>query len=43
MARVEDKDTDHPPIVLFMCVHNAGRSQMALGWFSVSGGGGVNW
>ena len=22
------------PIVLFMCVHNAGRSQMALGWFN---------
>jgi len=29
---------DHPPAkvpgVLFLCVHNAGRSQMALGWFS---------
>lgn len=22
------------PTVLFLCVHNAGRSQMALGWFS---------
>jgi protein-tyrosine-phosphatase len=22
-----------PPVVLFLCVHNAGRSQMALGWF----------
>jgi len=21
------------PAVLFLCVHNAGRSQMALGWF----------
>src|SRR5207244_3151414 len=21
------------PSVLFLCVHNAGRSQMALGWF----------
>ncbi len=21
------------PMVLFLCVHNAGRSQMALGWF----------
>ena len=21
------------PTVLFLCVHNAGRSQMALGWF----------
>src|SRR5689334_587702 len=23
---------DGVPIVLFLCVHNAGRSQMALGW-----------
>ena len=22
------------PVVLFLCVHNAGRSQMALGWFT---------
>jgi arsenate reductase (thioredoxin) len=22
------------PIVLFLCTHNAGRSQMALGWFN---------
>ena len=25
---------DHVPAVLFLCVHNAGRSQMALGWFA---------
>jgi protein-tyrosine-phosphatase len=25
--------TDHRPTVLFLCIHNAGRSQMALGWF----------
>ncbi len=24
---------DRLPQVLFLCVHNAGRSQMALGWF----------
>jgi arsenate reductase (thioredoxin) len=24
---------DGVPVVLFLCVHNAGRSQMALGWF----------
>jgi arsenate reductase (thioredoxin) len=24
--------TDHRPAVLFLCVHNAGRSQMAAGW-----------
>ena len=26
-------DDDGLPTVLFLCVHNAGRSQMALGWF----------
>ncbi len=26
--------TDQLPTVLFLCVHNAGRSQMALGWFT---------
>ena len=25
--------SDGSPTVLFLCVHNAGRSQMALGWF----------
>ena len=25
---------DGTPTVLFLCVHNAGRSQMALGWFN---------
>ena len=27
-------DSHHPPVptVLFLCVHNAGRSQMAAGW-----------
>jgi len=27
-------DLDGRPTVLFLCVHNAGRSQMALGWFN---------
>jgi protein-tyrosine-phosphatase len=31
---VEGKGDDGVPIVLFLCVHNAGRSQMALGWFN---------
>jgi arsenate reductase (thioredoxin) len=32
------------PVVLFLCVHNAGRSQMALGWFNaLAGGGAVAW
>ena len=34
LARVEGKVTDGMPVVLFLCVHNAGRSQMALGWFN---------
>src|SRR5687768_6452251 len=28
LAKVEGKATDGTPIVLFLCVHNAGRSQM---------------
>ena len=32
------------PTVLFLCVHNAGRSQMALGWFNhLAGDGAVGW
>ena len=31
LARVGDHDGK--PAVLFLCVHNAGRSQMAMGWF----------
>ena len=34
LAKVEGKSNDGLPIVLFLCVHNAGRSQMALGWFN---------
>ncbi len=34
LARVEGKVSDGVPVVLFLCVHNAGRSQMALGWFN---------
>lgn len=32
LARVEGHH-DGKPAVLFLCVHNAGRSQMAMGWF----------
>jgi protein-tyrosine-phosphatase len=32
MARIEGKDNPDTPIVLFLCVRNAGRSQMALGF-----------
>ena len=32
------------PTVLFLCVHNAGRSQMALGWFDhLAAGQAVGW
>jgi len=32
------------PIVLFLCVHNAGRSQMAMGFFQhLAGGQAVAW
>ena len=26
--------SEEVPLVLFLCVHNAGRSQMAMGWFN---------
>ena len=36
--------TDGPPVVLFLCTHNAGRSQMALGWFNhLAGDSAVAW
>ncbi len=34
LARVEGRADAGVPTVLFLCVHNAGRSQMALGWFT---------
>jgi protein-tyrosine-phosphatase len=30
----DDLSIDGRPVVLFLCVHNAGRSQMALGFFT---------
>ena len=33
LAKVEGKAADGRPTVLFLCVHNAGRSQMAMGFF----------
>ena len=44
LARVEGKITDGKPTVLFLCTHNAGRSQMALGFFThLAGDNGVAW
>jgi arsenate reductase (thioredoxin) len=34
LARVEGHHRDGKPVVLFLCTHNAGRSQMALGFFT---------
>jgi arsenate reductase (thioredoxin) len=34
LARVEGLRSDTRAVVLFLCVHNAGRSQMALGFFN---------
>ncbi len=39
MAKVEGHGADGKPVVLFLCVHNAGRSQMALGFFNHHAGG----
>jgi protein-tyrosine-phosphatase len=38
LARVEGVSTDTTPMVVFLCVHNAGRSQMAAGWAQQLGG-----
>ena len=44
LARIEGKATDGRPIVLFLCVHNAGRSQMAMGFFQhLAGEGALAW
>ena len=44
LARVEGKITDTKPTVLFLCTHNAGRSQMALGFFThLAGDRAVAW
>jgi len=42
--RLEGTADDGVPTVLFLCVHNAGRSQMALGWFNhLAGDRAVAW
>ena len=38
LAKVEGLVTTGRPAVLFLCVHNAGRSQMAAGWARHLGG-----
>jgi protein-tyrosine-phosphatase len=44
LAKVEGKRSDSLPTVLFLCVHNAGRSQMAMGFFQhLAGDAAVAW
>ena len=44
LARVEGRHHDGKPTVLFLCTHNAGRSQMAMGFFThLAGDAAVAW
>jgi protein-tyrosine-phosphatase len=44
LAKVEGKTSGGKPTVLFLCTHNAGRSQMALGFFAhLAGDQAVAW
>ena len=44
LARFEGHHRDGRPVVLFLCTHNAGRSQMALGFFTnLAGDQAVAW
>ena len=44
LARVEGKHHDGKPTVLFLCTHNAGRSQMAAAFLTeLAGGDAVAW
>ncbi len=44
LIHAEDRSVKKVPAVLFLCVHNAGRSQMALGWFNqLAGANAIAW
>ncbi len=44
LAHAQSTAKGKTPAVLFLCVHNAGRSQMALGWFThLAGNRAVAW
>lgn len=44
LAKIEGRHDDGRPTVLFLCTHNAGRSQMALGFFQqLTGDTAVGW
>lgn len=42
LVRLESEPTSLKPSVLFLCVHNAGRSQMAAGWMRHLAGDGID-
>jgi arsenate reductase len=43
-AKINSRSDDEKLVVLFLCNHNAGRSQMAMGFFNhFAGGGAVVW
>jgi arsenate reductase len=44
LAKVEGRGHDGTPVVLFLCTHNAGRSQMAMSFFAhLAGDRAVAW
>ncbi len=44
LARIEGRSGDGRPVALFLCTHNAGRSQMALGFFThMTGERAIGW
>jgi len=44
IAKINGRSNDYRLVVLFLCNHNAGRSQMAMGFFNhLAGGGAVVW
>jgi protein-tyrosine-phosphatase len=44
LAKVEGRHDTGVPVVLFLCTHNAGRSQMALGFFQhLAGDDAIAW
>jgi protein-tyrosine-phosphatase len=42
LAKLDAHDSSAIPSVLFLCVHNAGRSQMAAGWLRHLAGGRID-
>lgn len=44
LVLADDRSAKRLPAVLFLCVHNSGRSQIALGWFThFAGDGAIGW